>query len=71
MSHRYAGPVRTVLGLLLAVLLVGIAQAQEGGTLEGKVVNGTADGAEIGAGLPICHIMSRTCCVRCQRIRIR
>lgn len=41
------------IGLLAAFFVAGLAQAQGAGVLEGQVVNGTADGPEIGAGLPV------------------
>lgn len=53
MSKRTSGLLWILLGLLLAVSPVGAARAQEGGVLEGRVVNGTAGGAEIGAGVPV------------------
>jgi len=42
-----------VLALLLVVCLAGVVNAQGEGVLEGQVVNGTADGAQIGSGIPI------------------
>jgi hypothetical protein len=41
------------LGLVLALVLAIAVQAQAPGILEGQVVNGTADGPEVGAGLAV------------------
>ncbi len=41
------------LGALLALSLTAAVQAQGDGVLEGEVVNGTPDGQEVGAGLPV------------------
>ena len=46
------------LALLLVVCLAGIVNAQGEGVLEGQVVNGTADGAPIGSGVPVAlHVL--------------
>lgn len=42
-----------VLALLVALVLVPMAQAQDAGILEGQVVNGTEGGVEIGAGITV------------------
>ncbi|MGD2207286.1 MAG: hypothetical protein PVH17_10945 [Anaerolineae bacterium] len=41
------------LGLLLVLALVGTVHAQGAGSLEGRIVNGTADGPEMEAGVPV------------------
>jgi hypothetical protein len=49
------------LGLLLLLSLAVPAQAQEGGMLEGQVVNGTAGGPDVGAGVAITlHVLRGT-----------
>jgi 5-hydroxyisourate hydrolase-like protein (transthyretin family) len=42
-----------VLALVAALVLVPLARAQDAGSLEGQVVNGTEGGAEIGAGVTV------------------
>ena len=42
-----------VLALLAALVLVPAARAQDAGVLEGQVVNGTEDGSQMGAGIPV------------------
>ncbi len=51
------GPKRLIgfvaLGLLLILVMGIVAQAQGAGTLEGRVVNGTSGGPEVGAGVTV------------------
>lgn len=42
-----------LLGLVLSLAVVLLAQAQGVGTLEGQVANGTSGGEKVGAGLPV------------------
>ncbi len=50
---RDRGPAVAALGLWLALVLAATVQAQGTGVLEGQVVNGTAGGPAVGAGLPV------------------
>jgi hypothetical protein len=52
-NSRISGLVWVVLALLLSLTLAATAWAQGAGSLEGQLVNGTAGGAEVGAGIPV------------------
>lgn len=51
--RRSLGLKRSGIGLLLFLVLAMAARAQETGILEGQVINGTADGPGVGAGLTV------------------
>ena len=53
MRNRQVGKLGIGLGLLLILILSGVVYAQGEGVIEGQVVNGTADGPPVGAGITV------------------